>query len=222
MTFAPNIKDRVKGHLAKIWAKLRSTWSRWKRYLNLWNGNNYFAVYIYIFFICVHQMLACEIRRIQWKTWTHFLLSFLFDKDVYKFPFFCFFFNNLSPESKGGLNYFYLFSLYRERVGFITLIYFTFLLSPRQQTVSSASSCGCMFNARVISATWDRHRQRSVTISTGTRVFILGKESVDIENKLKEAVYIKDQRPTSNRGGGFKLSAIINYLSINKRQLTMW
>ena len=136
--------------------------------------------------------------------------------------FFVFFFNNLSPESKGGLNYFYLFSLYRERVGFITLIYFTFLLSPRQQTVSSASSCGCMFNARVISATWDRHRQRSVTISTGTRVFILGKESVDIENKLKEAVYIKDQRPTSNRGGGFKLSAIINYLSINKRQITMW
>ena len=36
-------------------------------------------------------MLACEIRRIQWKTWTHFLLSFLFDKDVYKFPFFLFF-----------------------------------------------------------------------------------------------------------------------------------
>ena len=65
--------------------------------------------------------------------------------------FFVFFLNNLSPESKGGLNYFYLFSLYRERVGFITLIYFTFLLSPRQQTVSSASSRGCMFNAIVIS-----------------------------------------------------------------------
>ena len=94
-------------------------------------------------------MLACEIRKMQWKnTWTHSLFSFLFDKDVYKF---LFFFNNLSPESKGGLNYFFLFSPYRERVGFITLIYFRFLLSPRQQTVTSASSRGCMFNARVIS-----------------------------------------------------------------------
>ena len=65
-------------------------------------------------------MLACEIRRMQWKTWTHFLLSFLFDKDVYKL---LFFFYNLSPDSKGGLNYFYLFSPYRERVGFLTLIY---------------------------------------------------------------------------------------------------
>ena len=62
-----------------------------------------------------------------------------------------FFLYNLSPESKGGLNYFFLFSPYRERVGFITLIYFTFLSSPRQQTVSSASSRGCMFHARVIS-----------------------------------------------------------------------
>ena len=153
MTFVPNIRDRLKGHLAKIWAKMGSTWSRWKRYLNPWNGNKYFAVYIYIyiffFFICVHQMLAREIRRMHWKTWTHFLFSFLFDKDVNKFLFF--FFYNLSPESKGGLNYFFSFSPYRERVGFITLIYFTFLSSPRQQTVSSASSRGCMFHARVIS-----------------------------------------------------------------------
>ena len=96
-------------------------------------------------------MLACETSKDAVRNMNTLSLSFLFDKEVYKFLFFSFFFHNFNLESKGELNYLYFFSPYRERVGFITLIYFTFLLSPRQQTVSSASSRGCMFNARVIS-----------------------------------------------------------------------
>ena len=148
MTFVPNIRDRLKGHLAKIWAKLGSTWSRWKRYLNPWNGNKYFAVYIYFLFACMKCWLV-KFARCSEKTHEHTpcFPSCLIKMCTNSF----FFFYNLSPESKGGLNYFFLFSPYRERVGFITLIYLRFLLSPRQQTVTSASSRGCMFNARVIS-----------------------------------------------------------------------
>ena len=69
-------------------------------------------------------MLACETSKDAVRNMNTLSLSFLFDKEVTN----SFFFFNL--ESKGELNYLYLFSPYRERVGFITFIYFTFFLSP--------------------------------------------------------------------------------------------
>ena len=127
MTFVPNIRDRLKGHL-------------------------YIYIYIYIFFFfflsaCIKCWLVKFAGCIEKHEHTSSFPSCLIKMWTNSF----FFFYNVSPESKGGLNYFFSFSPYRERVGFITLIYFTFLSSPRQQTVSSASSRGCMFHARVIS-----------------------------------------------------------------------
>ena len=70
-------------------------------------------------------MLACETSKDAVRNMNTLSLSFLFDKEVTNS--FFFFFN---LESKGELNYLYLFSPYRERVGFITFIHFTFFLSP--------------------------------------------------------------------------------------------
>ena len=76
-------------------------------------------------------MLACETSKDAVRNMNTLPLSFLFDKEVTNSFFFSFFFfHNFKLESKGELNYFYLFSPYRERVGFITFIYFTFFLSP--------------------------------------------------------------------------------------------
>ena len=77
-------------------------------------------------------MLACETSKDAVRNMNTLSLSFLFDKESTNsfFFFLFFFFNNFNLESKGELNYLYLFSPYRERVGFITFIYFTFFLSP--------------------------------------------------------------------------------------------
>ena len=80
----------------------------------------------YIFLVLAStKCWLVKLRRMQWGTWTHFLFPSCLIKKL-QIPFFFFF--NL--ESKGELNYLYLFSPYRERVGFITFIYFTFFLSP--------------------------------------------------------------------------------------------
>ena len=75
-------------------------------------------------------MLACETSKDAVRNMNTLSLSFLFDKEVTNSFFFFFFFYNFNLKSKGELNYLYLFSPYRERVGFITFIYFTFFLSP--------------------------------------------------------------------------------------------
>ena len=75
-------------------------------------------------------MLACETSKDAARNMNTLSLSFLFDKESTNSFFFLFFFYNFNLESKGELNYLYLFSPYRERVGFITFIYFTFFLSP--------------------------------------------------------------------------------------------
>ena len=85
----------------------------------------------YIFLVLAStKCWLVKLRRMQWGTWTHFLFPSCLIKKLQIPFFFLFFFHNFKLESKGVLNYFYLFSPYRERVGFITFIYFTFFLSP--------------------------------------------------------------------------------------------
>ena len=83
----------------------------------------------YIFLVLAST--KCWLRRMQWGTWTHFLFpSCLIKKCTNSFFFSFFSFHNFNLESKGELNYLYFFSPYRERVGYITFVCFTFFLSP--------------------------------------------------------------------------------------------
>ena len=85
----------------------------------------------YIFLVLAStKCWLVKLRRMQWGTWTHFLFPSCLIKKCTNSFFFLSFFHNINLESKGEMNYFYLFSPYRERVGFITFIYFTFFLSP--------------------------------------------------------------------------------------------